>query len=86
MTARHTRRPKAGETYWVGHGQGPGKIVAVEGGEDWRVLVRYCSGCQPEPPDGNWDSDPEKWELPFNQIWISRVEWGQLQPGFVKRR
>ena len=51
---------------------------SVEGGSGWRVRIRYCAGCQPVPPDGNWDSPAEGWELPFDEVWITRAEWEAL--------
>lgn len=77
-------RPHRGQRIeYIPYGQGIGTVVRVEGkGDAWtRVLVSYASGCMPMPPDGDFDSSPETWKLPMDEVWFSRHEWEELRGG-----
>ena len=76
----YDEEPRIGRLYPVVLLNGYSSVTDTERDEEghWtRVEVECTAGCMPMPPDGDFDSDSETWELPTQRFWLTREEWNE---------
>lgn len=74
----YDEEPQIGRLYPVELLNGYSTVTELERDEDgnWpRVEVECTAGCMPVPPNGDFDSDPDTWELPTQRFWLTGEEW-----------